>query len=222
MLLKAIRMARGEYIALCEGDDYWTAPDKLERQVDFLEAHPDYSFCFHAVRTLDESTGNYELLKPDKVKAAYDTEDILKTNFIPTCSVMYRQKNMHTIPEWYDNICPEDWPLHVIQSRFGKIKYIDRVMGVYRQHTGGLWTSMRRQQQIQSNIPIYRKMYSWLGTEYASLIKEQILLKYRHLYRIHRKRGNISGMLTAILKFGLEKLRPTPAYSSSLPSAGDD
>ena len=53
------RRAKGKYIAYCEGDDYWTDPDKLQKQVDFMELHPDYSVCFHRCKYFDENKGTY-------------------------------------------------------------------------------------------------------------------------------------------------------------------
>src|SRR5690606_17979110 len=105
--LDVLRASKGEYIALCEGDDYWTDSSKLQKQVDFMDAHPGYALCFHLVRVFFE-----EKSKPDQIYPKTDkskglrTQNLLKENFIQTNSVMYRRQNYKDLP---DNILPLDW-----------------------------------------------------------------------------------------------------------------
>lgn len=128
---------KGKYLAICEGDDYWTDPDKLQTQVDFMDKHPDYAICFHPVRVVYEDTNDKEFIFPDiKDESWYTHEELFKTNYIPTNSVMYRRQKYRNLPT---NIAPADWYLHLYHAQFGKIKYIDKVMSVYRKHTSGMW-----------------------------------------------------------------------------------
>ena len=83
-----IPLCEGKYIALCEGDDYWTDPLKLQKQVDFLENHEDYSMCFHKVEILSDERekGLFSQLRAGK----YSARDIYNDWIVPTCSVLYR------------------------------------------------------------------------------------------------------------------------------------
>ncbi len=129
--------AKGKYIAFCEGDDYWIDAQKLQKQVDFLEKHPDYAVCFHPVKVFYE---NHE--KPDSVypettdSKAFTIKQLLKENFIQTNSVMYRKQNYATL---IDTVMPMDWYLHLFHAQFGKIGFIPDAMSAYRRHVGGLW-----------------------------------------------------------------------------------
>ena len=134
---------RGKYVAICEGDDYWTDPHKLQKQVDFLETHPDYSVCFHPVRVTwdDAHMPDYTFPTPRQCfnKTTLELSDLLKQNFIQTNSVMYRWR-----PECVDlfptGILPGDWYLHLLHAQVGKIGFIPDVMAVYRRNAGGIWT----------------------------------------------------------------------------------
>src|ERR1700690_1472331 len=81
---------QGQYLAYVEGDDYWTSADKLQKQVDFLDQHPDYSICCHRVQIRDETGAGRKDVLPNRTAGTYTMEDLLAENFIPTCTVMYR------------------------------------------------------------------------------------------------------------------------------------
>lgn len=135
---------RGEYVALCEGDDYWTDPLKLQKQINFLETHSDYAVCFHPVAVVWEGKNCSEDVFPSEKlieklgKLDYST--LLKRNFIQTNSVVYRWRfgkdPLSLIP---DNILPGDWFLHLLHAQTGKIGMLPEIMAVYRRHTGGIW-----------------------------------------------------------------------------------
>lgn len=135
--MDALRSARGTYVALCEGDDFWTDSEKIQRQVDFLDQHPDYAMCFHSVKVFFENNEEPEYVYPDSAEGrTFTVSGLLKRNFIQTNSVMYRRQNYDEMPE---GILPLDWYLHLFHAQFGKIGFIGRVMSAYRRHPGGIW-----------------------------------------------------------------------------------
>jgi glycosyltransferase involved in cell wall biosynthesis len=130
--------AKGKYIALCEGDDYWTDPNKLQLQVDFLDNHKDHSVCFHPVKVIFENHQEPDTIFPKPVKQSeFNVRKLLKENFIQTNSVIYR-----ALPDYKympTDISPADSYLHLLHAKNGKIGFINRVMAVYRRHPGGIW-----------------------------------------------------------------------------------
>jgi glycosyltransferase involved in cell wall biosynthesis len=131
--------ARGKYIAMCEGDDYWIDPLKLQKQVDFLEAHPECSLCYHNVeRFFQDNTREPDLLVPTDRKAHLSIKDIVLQNPIPTPSVMYRNGLLGEFPAWYYDLPMGDWPLWVLLAQHGQAGYINETMAAYRVHSGGV------------------------------------------------------------------------------------
>lgn len=135
---KAIRLAKGDYIALCEGDDFWVNPKKLQRQAEFLEENKSYALCFHPVKVMvDDKIIEGEVYPDRKSVSAFTVDELLKRNFIQTNSVMYRRQRAYpNIPE---DVLPVDWYLHIYHAKQGKIGYINTPMAVYRRHPGGIW-----------------------------------------------------------------------------------
>ena len=141
--LNNLQNSRGQYIALLDGDDFWTSKHKLQKQVDFMEDHTECAICFHNALLLDNDENVGKTMLPDNFKKISSLEDLLHGNFIPTCSTLFRNHLFSEFPEWYLKIRMGDWPLHILNAQFGKIGYINEVMGCYRKHKGSNWSSKK-------------------------------------------------------------------------------
>ena len=148
--------AKGKYIAICEGDDYWTDPLKLQKQVDFLEAHPECSICFHPVVVKHEDNSIHDYIFPNSQthpfiyqNSSTELKHLIPFNYIQTNSVMYRWRfyNEKIEDVFPKDILPGDWFLHLLHAEKGKIGFIDRVMAVYRRHSEGIWWEAGRNQE---------------------------------------------------------------------------
>lgn len=137
-LVGALSLARGEYIALCEGDDFWIDPHKLSKQITFLDEHPETAVCFHPVRVMwDDGSAGDSKFPPVYLRGNLTIDALLLMNFIQTNSVVYRRL------ERYDDIPPDimplDWYLHVRHAVHGEIAMLPQPMAVYRRHSEGMW-----------------------------------------------------------------------------------
>lgn len=130
--------AEGKYIALCEGDDYWVDPLKLQKQVDFLEGNPEYSLCFHRVKTTYEKGCNGKDVFAHVRPGEYTLDYILRRWTVPTGSMLFRKDILEHIPE-NPNFKYGDNVLLLTCFSQGKVYCIDGVLGVYRRNLGG-WT----------------------------------------------------------------------------------
>lgn len=129
-----------KYIAMCEGDDYWTDPLKLQTQVDFLDEHPDCSMCFHSVNVIKESGSKEDINVFNHLKEKYyNINEIIARWTIPTCSVIYRYEYAAKIPK-NKNFQYGDNVLWSTLFRYGKGYCLNKKMGTYRRHPGG-WTA---------------------------------------------------------------------------------
>ncbi len=144
---------RGEYIALLEGDDYWTDPCKLARQVAFLDEHAHFVGCAHIVRQLSERA-DYGLF-PDPWPAEITLDHLLAENRFATCSVVFR-RCVGSLPDWFQHCTIGDWPLHILHAAHGPFKVFPDAMGVYRIHQGGIWSPSSRVWRLRQAIGLYR------------------------------------------------------------------
>lgn len=149
-----------KYIALLEGDDYWTDPLKLQKQVDLLEANPEYVGCFHNTEERYEADDT----KPSFLYCGFPSakkvsfEDLAYRNLIPTCSVVFRNGLFGDFPAWYFNLGMGDWPLHILNSQFGDYWYIPKIMGVHRLHSGGVWMPLAAEKSNKDILDAYDAM----------------------------------------------------------------
>ena len=136
--------AKGKYIAVCEGDDYWIDNTKLQQQVDYMESHPECTFCFHNANILDVQTNQtrifipylYENKKKIKKDGNYNMGELESLGFIPTASFFFKRNIFDNPPEFYHDAIPGDNSLKLLATSYGYAHCIDKAMSVYRVGTG--------------------------------------------------------------------------------------
>jgi glycosyltransferase involved in cell wall biosynthesis len=178
----ALGACTADYIAICEGDDYWTDPLKLQKQVNFLEAHPEYSICCHRIYRKKEN-GRPALYEDEFATAAeadYDISDMARYgNLVATPSVVFANRQMLSLPDGFENLPIVDYVLHMLNARTGRIKYFPEAMAVYREHARGSWSG----QSVKANAAnMITALEFLLAQEFSGAVKEGLqkqLKQYR-------------------------------------------
>ena len=170
---------RGKYIATCDGDDYWTDPLKLQKQVDFLETHQDYSICHHRFRQVFEDGSHPNMVIPPykQRKLPTDLNSLLQDDFIGTLTVMYRRYPGDDRPEEIpDNIMPLDWYRHLLYARHGKIGFLPDVMATYRIHRQGIWCGVNTDDRwFMRQTKPFLFFYKTLEQKFGHNASEQVI-----------------------------------------------
>lgn len=178
---RSLEAANGKYIALCDSDDYWTDPYKLQKQVDYMESHPECAICFHNVMHIyDGTTAHRSLLVPLDFPSELTIEDVISRRwFLATNSEVFRREYI-SFPDWYDSVLHIDYVLNLIISQYGTLHYMPDVMSVYRhtsisvnaQHRDGEWGYMLFHSQTMKTI--HEKMRDVIDDKYRDLLEKRI------------------------------------------------
>lgn len=194
------------YIALCEGDDYWTDPYKLQKQVVYMENHPEYAMCFTGAKVLAEIDNGHADLFRDLETREYSGDEIISSWIVPTCTVLYKIGVTIPIDKRFivgDNVT------FLSCAKFGKIHCISEQTAVYRQNAGG-WTATHTGYQV---------LYKWLNhymalfeyfPEFKKPIKDQIMKTYARLFFNRILHHDIIGIKFLIQGFNFGQLEFIP------------
>lgn len=163
---------KGKYLAFCEGDDYWTDPLKLQKQVDFLESHPDCSLCFHNAVMHWEDGRAEDALFSHVENRIYTGVEIFQNWIVPTASVVIRYneayKGWRRKAAENKHFCYGDILCFLSASKCGKLYGMSDVMSVYRKQEGGaVYTYSVNRQIKQAYHSLY--IYKVFGEEFKKL-----------------------------------------------------
>jgi len=162
-------MSRGKYIALCEGDDYWTDPYKLQKHVDFLDAHYECAMSYNRALTYLQSTEIFKLDNTD-INTGYNyitAQNLASGNCIGNFSTcVYRKSIIEQLkPEIYDmNIA--DWMFNLCVAQFGLIGQLGEIMSVYRIHDKGEWSKKSRLLKLKTENDVAQEYDAYFGYKY--------------------------------------------------------
>lgn len=180
--MRALNACEGKYIALVEGDDYWSDPRKLSRQVAALEDNPDWSGCHHRVQVVDDREQPLYLLPPSESDFSETTfDDLIAWNRISTVSVIYRNGLVSELPAGFYALKQLDWSLHLLHARQGPLGFLPETMAVYRRHEQGAWNSQSLAEQMTSIFRTWDAFEDYFGSEHSPRIREKRIEQVQHV-----------------------------------------
>ena len=160
-----IPQAKGKYITFCEGDDYWCDTQKLQRQVDFMETHPDVSICYHQFREYDQRKQSFETYDNPEPQDGLSVKELLWGGYLHTSTLMCRlnkqaeeiRRNMGWV------MCMDICTLYLYLDQ-GKIAGIPGYMSVFRKNVG-IWTTNKWYRNMMENIIMLSELRSVIKNE---------------------------------------------------------
>jgi glycosyltransferase involved in cell wall biosynthesis len=173
-MAEAYGRCRGEFVATCEGDDWWISPAKLAIQLEWMARRPDASMCYHDAVVVHESRLQWTQVKPGFGAPVQTLETLLEDNRIPTCSVLYRRIPGLTYPSWYGEFTVGDWPNHAFHAARGPIGYLPRPLAAYRVHDRGSWSAKRIEDRAHEIAGMLGKLDAHFLFRHSDRIRETI------------------------------------------------
>ncbi len=194
-----LNQAKSKYIALCEGDDYWTDPLKLLTQVSFLEANEEVSITCHNVEILDCRSNEVKQIEYFNEDLILDEKQIIKARgkITPTLSYVFRSSYFSNTPDWVFNTPVGDIPLMFYLMSNGKVFYFNRCMGMYRENVPGSWTVKAISGNVWKNF-VFRVKFNVFIQRFNEFSDN----KYRiELNSTYRSGSTLKGSLIGIFSY---------------------
>lgn len=223
--------ARGKYIALCEGDDYWIHENKLQIQVEYLENNPECSLCMHAALKVNKDDIYLSIIRPYKEDHLYAIEEIICPNHLspPTASMVFRKDSLKLLPKFFTETPVGDTPLKLFLATQGSVFYIDEIMSAYRVCAAGSWTermkndSLMRERHYNRMKEFYLKLDEYTDYRYSKSISMEInkraygALISKKMYKVAKESyPQLYNKNNFLVRLGMELAITLPFLSSTL------
>ena len=209
--IRSLKESKGKYVALCDGDDYWIDPFKLQKQFDFMESHPDFSECFTNSYVLDTVTGVKKIAKT-KIWDEATTEGLLthrdddNVQMSPghTSTFFFRNQYLQEYPGWMYGDVMTDFPLYMLMSNYGKAKFINDITSVYRHRPDGVSSKgFSFEKGARRRIFVYKNVNRDFHYKYRRIINPIIADYYfsmgKRLYKTGQRARGLWSVFQAFL-----------------------
>ncbi|MFW5700587.1 MAG: glycosyltransferase [Cyclobacteriaceae bacterium] len=175
--IRTLKACKGKYIAMCEGDDYWTDKYKLQKQIDFLENNADFSACFHNVKWIDGNGCDIKLFHEFSMEDSYDFSTAIQGWLIHMNSICMSTQTgiLNDLDHFKDlETISGDRLLVALLSTKGRIGYLNEIMSVYRRHDGSITGNSNPIRFLESNILVFKRLKDYLKHEYHIALNGQL------------------------------------------------
>ncbi len=168
--LEAFKYVKGDYMAMCDADDYWIDSSKLARQVGYMESHPDCAITFHRVINYYEDSGVKSFSNGGQ-KTDPTFADLSRSNFITNMSVLYLRRlvDLSQLPDWLKDVRLVDYPMHMFFAAKGDIHYFNRPMGVYRQSESAIWSMAQQTYRREMALIVRLHLLDYFANQQVNL-----------------------------------------------------
>jgi hypothetical protein len=191
---------RGKYIAWLDADDYWTDPEKLQVQIQMMEDDPTISASGHVVRWVTTER-EFIRMHPSSPPGRYGLGEMVRRNFLPSVSVVFRNGIQAKLPEWYFDLKPvTDWPIWILAAQSGDIVLLERVMADYTLTPGSAFMGTGRLKGSMADARFYEKVESILPQTYRRIARAEKGKRYEEISYLLRQDGDFSASLDAAQK----------------------
>lgn len=188
--IDSLNSCSGKYIAVCEGDDYWTEPSKLQKQVSFMESNKGYSMVCHDALVLNEINHTSHLFFSSiHKKQVCSTRDVFDIHFCPSASILFRKQALQNLPDLNSDIMGGDLLLVLLLSLEGLLYRMFEVMSVYRKTERGIAFINKSdiKKSINNRIGLLNYFNEVSNKKYAKYIQMEILLEKSYIDYLNSK-----------------------------------
>lgn len=184
-----LQACKGEYVALLDGDDYWTDPMKLQKQVAYLDAHPDFSLCGHRYRHVKKE--GIQLRQQPRIQTSCSMDGFLGEDWfwLRHSTILIRQSRIPELPNWFHDVKNGDWALQMLCAQHGPMGFLNDVMADYRVHEGGVWMGAQEEDHQWGFIGTFEAFKKHLGPSHEAILNQKIAKKYYRLAAIYEGQG---------------------------------
>ncbi len=182
--------AQGKYIAMCEGDDYWTDPLKLQKQVDFLEKNEDYSFCATGYDVYNQEESSWEEEYDNSIWGNFDINVFYNHWLVQLLTVVFH-RDMVDIEETKKYKLFRDYHLYYFLLKKGNGFKLNDITGVYRKHNGGVNSKGNELFHLKTDYEVVKDLY--MKNRHDTDLENQVLIfldNYHHFIVVHLRDGN--------------------------------
>jgi len=170
---------QGEYVAFCDGDDYWIDKDKLKIQVEEIEKYPDIDMCFHSTYKLVDNVRKEITSRNAEETKVFTPQEVISGGgvFCPTASLLFTNRLISSLPDWFQTALPGDFVSQIMGAARGGALYLDRPMAVYRVGVESSWTvgeSLKTSKRRQGGLNKFKEQLDFINQYLDFKFKDEV------------------------------------------------